>query len=192
VKRLDLQVSVGLRVPDRDLARRLYHDYRRRHHDTANTKPATYMSSITGDTLGIGNRSKEVFLRLYDKSGESKLGELGSIWRYEVEYKRGVAGRVYKELMSAKDKYTYIAGKVYAEYEKRSVEPLFSPDSVEVAMESKYEVTTAETKLAWLERCVAPVVTQLVNLGYEDEVVRNLKRRGVYREAGNDGGERSI
>lgn len=181
VKRVDLQVTVSLDTPVQDLAFALYRSLTRGDNQTHGSITYKYISSNTGDTLYSGKRSGDTFLRLYDKSLDQNVSELGSLWRYEVEYKRDRAQSAYKAVKSAEARYATIARMVWDEFERRGMQPMYDPGIGMVAMETITKVTTPDTKLAWLERCVAPVITQLVALGYEQQVIDSLKLRGVVK-----------
>ena len=181
VTRCDLQVTVALDEPDPYVAYKLYQALTRQVENGNLTTRLKYISSGTGDTLYIGSRSSELSLRLYDKSKDYPGMDRGLAWRSEVEYKRGRAKSVYRSIESARARYTRIATHVFDEFQRKGVSPLFDKGEPNVAMETQVKVSTPDTKLSWLERCVAPVVTQLVTLGYEEEVIRSLKLAGVYR-----------
>ena len=83
--------------------------------------------------------------------------------------------------MAGETRYARIARMVWDEFERKQVQPLFDPSVGMVAMETGTKVSTPDTKLGWLERCVAPVVTQLVALGYEEQVLTSLKLRGIVK-----------
>lgn len=180
VTRCDVQVTIALDRPDSMLAYKLYTDLMRLTKQQKSGKVYKYISSNSGDTLYAGKRSSDVYLRLYDKSRDSGINQLGSIWRYEIEFKRGRAKSVYKAIESSEMRYSAIARLVWDEFRKRGIDPEFDPSHPIVAIETGTKVSTPDSKLGWLERCVAPVVTQLVNLGYEREVIRCLKLRGIY------------
>jgi len=182
VTRADFQVTVAPEVPDPNVAHRLHTKHQSLTTATTGSILWTYISSATGDTFSMGKRGRNKYLRLYDKSKDYSPDSPGSYWRYELELKGATAKKGMELLYAADDRYDFIAAQVFNAFEQRGVRPAFSVDTDIVAMEVAQKVTTADTKIAWLSRCVAPVVTQLVNLGYEEQVLKSLRLRGVYRD----------
>lgn len=181
VTRADFQVTVALDEPDPDIARKTYTRYRNLTESEKSDRMYTYISSNTGDTLNVGKRSRSKYLRFYDKSTWFTGSDLGSIWRYEAEFKQGVAKRAMEMFNESKDRHTFIAEQVFGAFQKAGIEPMYKIGNKPASLEVANKVTTVDSKIGWLSRCVAPVVTQLIHLGYEEEVLRSLKLKGVYR-----------
>lgn len=184
ITRLDLQVSIGLRDPNPSVAYDLRNELRNLPESSRTGKLWTYHSSPSGDTINIGKRGRDKYLRLYDKSLDMGHSETGHIWRYEVEFRGNTAKRACMDYYRAGDRYRWIAGVVFAEFKRRNINPLYKVNVPISAMEAAIEVTTPDQKIQWLERCVTPVVTQLINLGYEAQVIHSLKLSGIYRQDG--------
>ena len=182
VTRIDLQVTVALEVADDGVAYRLQSEFSRLQSTAKYAKLWTYHSSPKGDTFAVGSRGSGVYVRLYDKSVDAGFGEAGRAWRYEVEYKGNHAKKVALNLNRTGDRWRYCASQTLAEFTKRGVRPKYSVVTPISAIECGANVTTAGTKLSWLERNVAPVVTQLVHLGYEKEVISAIQLEGVYKK----------
>lgn len=181
VTRLDLQITLDLGKPEPGLAHRAYKLLEEMQVCGARQRTLRYMSSPTGDTLYVGSRKSAVMLRLYDKGNDLSLAELGRYWRYEVEFKRDSAKRAWSRLIASGDSQDWTANQVIAEYRKRGLK-VAVPNSRSVAViETGARVSTAEGKLAWLQKCVAPVVVQLLNLGYEEQVLVALKLNHIYK-----------
>lgn len=182
VTRIDLQVTLALGKPMPMMAHNMY----RRLIGEAKTKghsaKVVYHSSEKGDTITVGSRGSATFLRLYDKSADYNVEPTGSIWRYEVEFKQSRAKSATREVQQAISRYEKIAARVWAEFNSRGIAPHFRPQDRMSAMEAGVKISTPDTKLGWLERCVAPVVTQLIQMGYEREVINSLRLRGIYRK----------
>ena len=181
VTRADFQVTVAPSVPDPEVARRLHTEHLSLTTPRNEGKLWTYISSTTGDTFSLGKRGSNRYLRLYDKSKDMQPCDRGTYWRYEVEFKGQTAKTAMDLLNQATDRYTFIGSQVFQAFERRGVIPSYNIDTTIDMIEVSQAVTTADTKLRWLSRCVAPVVTQLINMGYEKQVIASLKLRGVYR-----------
>ena len=181
VTRADFQVTVVLPEPDPLIAQRTYLEYKKLTDSEKSGRMYTYISSSTGDTLNVGKRSRNKYLRFYDKSSWFNGAPLGTYWRYEVELKKAVAKEAMRMFNEAENRHVFIGEQVWGAFEKKGIEPRFSVDNRPTSIQVGQNVTTADSKIAWLSRCVAPVVTQLIHLGYEEEVLRSLKLRGVYR-----------
>lgn len=187
--RVDTQVTVLLDKPQPRVGYKLYRDLEGLNKTRKRQRPIKLIKSPTGDTLYVGKRTSGVMLRFYDKSLDYGESELGTIWRFEVEYKQAHARKACKRILDANDLLGCCAGLTLAEFQKRDVEPGFSPETFISAIEVGATVTTVDNKLKWLTKCVAPVVVQLVIAGYEEEVVSALKLRGLvhWAKEKNDG-----
>lgn len=124
VSRLDLQLTVESAPPDKALGRinyRLASTYDGRPgvrpivteiHDTRN-----------GHTTTIGSRISDQYGRNYDKGIEARIAPAGSIWRYEVEYKRALAKKLAEEI-ALQDKVADVAARtVWLWWTSRGVRP---------------------------------------------------------------------
>lgn len=132
-----------------------------------------FMSSSNdgGDTLYIGSRKSKQMGRIYDKGAESQIGadsELpsGLFWRYEVELKGDKAVGVYDALKRLGGDYgAVIATYVYDWFISRGITPAFDREGVDLVVNAAVMAATdkddANKKLAWIVRCVTPVVQQL-------------------------------
>lgn len=183
VTRLDLQVTVGLAKPAPTYVQDLYKLLPSLTEYSRYAKITSYISGAYGDTIYIGKRGRNQFLRIYDKSLDLGYKKLGSAYRYEVEYRREAAKTAMRRLNLEEAKTSYILGQVTAELEKRCIRSSFGANSSVDAIEVSAVVTTADSKLAWLSRCVTPVVIQLLNLGYEEEVLNCLKLKNIYNRS---------
>lgn len=92
VSRIDLQITVRCQPPEPQLiekARKHIINYIRAHN--LPTQHRMIQDSKKGDTLYIGRRVSDRFARLYNKHTESGLEDYKNCYRFEGEYKRGVA-----------------------------------------------------------------------------------------------------
>lgn len=182
--RVDLQVTVQLEKPNRNVARETYADQETQNLSGRKPRYIKLLASPSGETVYVGRRTSNVMLRLYDKSfdyGETKSGQ---IWRYEVEYKGRAAGKALTQVRRSNDVVQAVSGMVFAEYVKRGVRPRFRSDNQISAIEVSAEISTLQTKIRWLEKGVSPVVAQLCNAGYEMEVLTALKLKHILTNSG--------
>lgn len=158
--RLDLCIDVFMRERILGLPRKLKDTYK------GNSCQPKLVESMTGDTLYVGSRQSESMVRIYDKSagyGE----ELGKIWRFEVEYKgelvQLVAPIIEREGVAG------ISDLVWSEMRNKELPTPAIPDKVNLGRRM-VTLSSAEMKVNWLNRQVAPTVRWLKAMGLEDQV----------------------
>ena len=140
------------------------------------------VSSATGDTLYHGKRGNSVYMRFYDKSLDLNAAGLGYCWRYEVEYRKKAARNIAKTVAYSKEPYADIASLVWSQFNKAGFPPAYHKGSEIRVMEVGAKYKTPEGQVRWLERNVAPVITQLVSLGYEEQVIYSLGLQDALRQ----------
>ncbi len=140
-----------------------------------------------GDTLEIGTRGSEVYLRLYDKHREgfkkthSKQLQPGQFapgsWRYEAELKGGAATELYCRLFEAPD-----GSEGHSQAVLTEVRGLFTDRGLDLPVgegvarpirELRYRSDIDRTR-AWLRSAVRPTIKQLIADGYLAEVLADL------------------
>jgi len=132
-----------------------------------------------GETLYIGSRTSQIFLRLYDKSAEQG-DKPGWSWRYEIEYKKPVSLAVAKLIMDnagGDDSLVReaIANTVYDAFHERGVSPLFDADgAVILPTVAKRKESPVSRQLKWLGTSVRPAIQRLIKSGYKDAVLEIL------------------
>lgn len=127
-----------------------------------------------GDTVFIGSRQSESYGRLYDKHMESRDNEYKTCWRYEVEYKGTKAVRAASILAGRKWAARTIYSMCAAQFTEWGFPRLLHPvESIELPIRDRDKSDTAR-KLEWLKKQVAPTVTELIDYGYEDDVLCSL------------------
>ncbi len=179
VTRFDLQVTVAIQPPFPGLAQKEYQAMRLLNEARRRPRYLKFLESPTGATLYVGKRTSAVMLRLYDKTEWFEKDKLGLYWRYEVEFKKTAAQRVYDRWCEAKDQFQFTIAQVTAEFSKRQLEPGFPSETKVMAVQSSASATTDEGRLSWLKKCVSPVVVQLCYNGHTDEVVKCLRLNNV-------------
>jgi len=180
--RFDLQVTIKVTPANVNLAEIVYSEREEANKNVRRERPIRLIKSETGSTFYLGKRTSDIMLRLYDKSLDYGESELGRVWRYEVEFKGRAAESAYDMWFHSKNKVQFVPGLVFAEFSRRGVRPRYSANSEITAIKLSAEVSTADQKISWLYRCVAPVVTQLINTGYEERVIEALSLKHILRK----------
>jgi hypothetical protein len=127
-----------------------------------------------GDTLTIGARSSEVFIRLYDKTREMKLNAAPWLWRYEVELKGERALQAMRLFTSRNGDNEVIHQVVDYWCKDRLLGVPWSPTTPLSWPEVGRPESDAERKLKWLETHVKSSVQYLINKGHRSLVYEVL------------------
>jgi len=99
VSRIDLQVTVEHLPPEPELGRINFNQLAGYECRPGVRPVCTQMYDTKGGhTNAVGARISDAYGRNYDKGIESKLCEQGRLWRYEVEFKRGRAKRIARQI----------------------------------------------------------------------------------------------
>lgn len=131
-----------------------------------------------GQTLYVGSRSSDQFGRVYDKAREQGDARwFDRCWRYEVQYQDTLAKLALKSIIDLPSS-TELAGRinalVYTWFQTRDIPPLFELKGGAQVLERSAVVVTSSKQLAWLTTQVRPTVQQLLQGGFEDEVLQAL------------------
>ncbi len=165
--RIDLQMTVILDKPYPSLAEEMYSEIETRNQfDTSvlGRRKMVLVKSTTGQTLYIGSRrSARKYFRLYDKSYDYG-SELGLVWRQEVQYGRKIAEDAARRYVAIKDSPTGIIDLVSAEFFDACKQLLYrrTEGAAEVVLETEKQVVPLQAKLDWLERCVRPTISLMI------------------------------
>lgn len=129
-----------------------------------------------GKTLYIGSRSSDRFIRIYDKTAESSGAYPATSWRWEIEYKRPRSGIVATRLV--KDG---LSSRTVLEHCKATLADLHIALPASTIGDGWVahrppRLTTAETRLKYAQRVVAPFLKNLVDSVGEDRVAQALDR----------------
>jgi len=128
-----------------------------------------------GRTLYVGSRSSDRYIRIYDKTAESKGEWPDRSWRWEVEYKRPRAGIVAARILRGQPTPSTVIDVVASALaDVRIILPYGDPPSGWTSKKPKL-LTTAETRLRYTSRVVAPFIKNLVDAVGEDRVVQALE-----------------
>ena len=129
-----------------------------------------------GDTLYLGSRTSEQFVRIYDKErSPNSEPTYKTALRYEVECKEGLARHVYERCIIG----GYSPGNCHAVLTgllaRRGINPLGTRGVQPATIKpSDLRKSSVEDTLSWLETQVRPSVRRLMEQGYAREVVNAL------------------
>lgn len=178
VSRIDLQCTVwGRQVIDDEIAR--HNEAALKYREGREGKPYAVRlvkSFGDGDTLYIGSRTSQLFVRLYNKQAESKGDDFyKGAMRFEVELKdetaKTVAHRISREKADAGAVLEYLGGFLSA---RGVLLPVGGSVLGTVLLFGNKERGDLETSLLWLEQQVSPTVKRLLREGYRTEVLQAL------------------
>lgn len=163
VSRLDVQVTVWTHGEQPNLAVQGWHSLARHPNKRGRQGKATLIQSRpSGDTLNVNSRSSDRFGRLYDKATEAKLGPPRTVWRYEVEFKRGQANHYARALCARSDPSTVAAQVVHDFFSSKGVSPSFlKPDKPTVSLPLNSNLD--RDVLRWFEDSVSVTVARSIN-----------------------------
>lgn len=163
--RIDLAVTVELEDPNRDIAVSAYRNIEQ----NTGRRSALIQNSWGGTTCYVGSRQSMYFGRLYDKGAEQK-GQVGKLWRYEVECKKPASETVCTQLLIGGDPPFNITAFVFDWFQNRGILPVFTRTNGHSAIEIEARISSTERSLQWLTTYVQPTVEKLMREGYESEV----------------------
>jgi len=174
VSRLDLQLTVLDRVGDVDWARIAFVNAG----DLEAVKAGILGTKLTrstpeGATFNLGSRASERYLRLYDKTAESKGEYPNRCWRYEIEYKDTRANGVANSIHTARFPVEKVYDAVKAVYGAYGITIPCAPPGRYWEDAGYRHVTDDERRLAWVATCIRPVIRRLVE-AYDAETIATL------------------
>ncbi len=134
-----------------------------------------------GRTLYIGSRSSDRYIRIYDKTAESKGTYEPTSWRWEIEYKRPRSGMVAARLLRHGFSEGEVLDTVASALANVQVRlPVDHDPSGWIPVRHK-RPTNDETRLKYAARVIGPFLKNLVaNVG-EDRVAQALDRSAFTR-----------
>ncbi len=130
-------------------------------------------STLTGDSIYLGQRSSDVYARCYDKGRESREAEAFKLIRHEIELKRDAAKRTVERLIQSEDSEMLALGLVTAHFDRKH---LRTSSAIHAHRESARACQTTDNtrRLRWLHGSVAPSVAVLLAAGEHEAVLKSL------------------
>lgn len=128
-----------------------------------------------GDTLYLGSRTSQIFLRIYDKGKESGEEQYAGSIRYEAELKQEAALAEYMAIRGAYPRPPRVRADVLGLFAARGV-TVFGHESATPRLIDVPDaiVSDTERQLAWLRTQVRPTVRRLLRLGLYDDIMDSL------------------
>jgi hypothetical protein len=174
VSRVDLQVTYEFE--------RVQKSFFRDEHERAMSGKATngrkanvtlITSTLTGDSIYLGQRSSDVYARCYDKGRESKQSDPFKVIRHEIELKRDAAKRTVERLIESPDPDTLTLGLVSRHFDLKH---LRTSSQIHIDSESARArvISTNDKRLRWLHASVKPSVAVLLAAGEHEAVLKSL------------------
>lgn len=127
-----------------------------------------------GDTVSIGARSSEVFVRVYDKSREQVTDPSEGLVRYEVELKGERARQSVERLTRSAHYEAAVVDTLSYWLERRGVPFPWGYENSYPWPEIPRPETDAERKLRWLGNHVRSTVVYLIHKGYRQQALETL------------------
>lgn len=129
-----------------------------------------------GDTLYIGSRESQLWLRLYDKEREQKASaEWKGALRYEAECKEELARQAYSGCTLGGYSVANCLAVLGGLLDRRGISPVYPGGISSRALpHNAIPATDLATTLLWIRTQVAPSVRKLWREGYEQELLEAL------------------
>jgi hypothetical protein len=162
VSRIDVQVTIQDSDLTRDWARSCFHLAQKdKRIQSGMTRSSLTVNTPSGATCYLGSRSSDRMLRCYDKSAESEGVYPPGTWRFEVEYKRGRALNVARQLGCSMFKPWLVAEVVQKAFADYGIAIPVPPIQSGWRDTSPREPTNDERRLEWLRTSIRPLITSL-------------------------------
>jgi DNA relaxase NicK len=112
-------------------------------------------------TVYVGKRASDIFIRCYDKFEESAAEEFRGCVRFEVELKGRAAKSMWAGVQAGQGWISLLLKQLYEILKERGIVLPDDDFSSYPTIPLKKERTSDESKLAWLHRAVRPTVAHL-------------------------------
>lgn len=127
-----------------------------------------------GSTAYLGTRTSDLYARLYDKWRESGDERYRYCWRWEVEAKADIAGRIGHRLSASVDRPSDVANIVATHFVRRGVCAEWMEGRDTGRIETVRRPSGTLSRLGWLDKSVRPVIERLLPLVSEEEILEAL------------------
>jgi hypothetical protein len=177
ITRIDFQVTAKRRPQDRNFVERLRKTITAASQAAGRVRPPVFgcvENSERGDSLTIGSRTAERFIRVYDKSLEQHGKIEPDLLRWEVEYKGDLAQNGWSMLCNAASSMWLAISLVSGELQALGVFEDWMKDTAPIRIKTTHNYSTNERRLDWLQNHVRLTVKRLVEDGLQSEVIQAL------------------
>lgn len=136
-------------------------------------QPTLYKS--TGDTLYLGSRSSQRFLRVYNKEAQSGEPYYENCWRFEVEIKGALCQVIWEAIQAGESVQALAFGEIAHVLRSYGL----AIDDITQGQQSKsvpvHRVAPdIVRRLSWMQRQVAPSLKKLMDAGFGDAALAAL------------------
>lgn len=179
--RLDVCVDIELEERDERLATKLSERFQGGYAvGQREYRPVLTRNFDGGETVYFGRRKSRYLLRVYDRNAKLGRGELGKVWRLEVQFNKEAAAAALKLFHVKQFDLARVAYHLVLDYVAglgiiSNVDPTIGSSKLEFGLVSR----SNEKTLEWLRTCVRPAIQRLIDLGAEEEVKEAL---GIYHQ----------
>ena len=175
VTRLDVQVTCRPAPPDPYLM----HDHLRECQEWRKRRRAKPNLKWWGEgdqyrTLYIGAQTSESMARIYDKGAESGEEEYADAWRYEVQTRTPLAGRLASVLWALPEREAAVGMYVSEYFRRRGMYPRFDATGTLPRVASGKPRGDNERRLKYLYDVIRPMILGLVDEGRGAEAWENV------------------
>lgn len=177
VTRIDLQCTWLYEEDHENLAAQLCEGVReyQREQSLPNPPSITLIQGFgNGDTLMVGSRSSEKYIRVYDKTREQNQTGPYWMWRWEVELKGKSAIETFKYLSTEHGSAQAILYALTAYLDNRGIMHPWEEISQFAEPKGERPQTSYEKSLEWLRSHVRGTVRKLIQAGLGDDVAEAL------------------
>lgn len=115
-----------------------------------------------GWTQYLGAPSSNKMARVYDKGAQKGLAKPGLVWRFELQYRRRYAQKVYEQLCSLDAYQVYIAQVIRGQFISWGIDIDFGDLAPCEVVFGRKPQTDDEKALAWLRVQIGPSVARLL------------------------------
>lgn len=173
--RIDLAVTVRYDGGREGVARGVHKDGCQFDQARGQTRQRTLIvGSDGGSTAYIGDRASDLYARVYDKWREDGGERYRYCWRFEVEAKGDIAGRIGARLNSVADRQRECADIVSTHFKRRGVRADWMAGCRELRIPLARPASGTATRLDWLYNAVRPVIRKLIPIVGEVEILEAL------------------
>lgn len=136
-------------------------------------EPKLVSGPLGPQSISLGSRQSERCGRIYDKGVESKLDYYQDAARFEAEFKGRVSQVIARTLTQKPDTGAEVLPYVLAFFQKYQLSPALGPlMPAHVSVGAK--TPDCGRKLAYLDKCIRPMVRALISRGMREEVLEAL------------------
>lgn len=174
IARLDVQVTVDFGDERPHIAKQAYEALGTRTPASVRVRNCTLITNQPeGETLNVGKRKSDFYGRIYDKGTESKAAPPLSLWRWEVECKRGSANRIAAYLRGSGSTEVAAREVVQGYFQRRGLRPPWSKSQLSCPQEWKAPDRGHNT-LLWFRDTLSKTIRKQIELHGKEKVLDAL------------------